>query len=195
MNMLKKQKDDIRQKYSQIRRDMDREERRARDEKLSGVAVALMSFRYAEYVLLYAATEFEINIDAVAREALRLGKKVAFPKCNTEDHTMQYHFITSLDELQTAAYGIKEPPEENPVYQPEVHLGSAVCFVPALVYDKNGYRLGHGKGFYDRYLSAFSGCTIGVTYSEFVLPSVPRGRFDLRVDTLLTEKGVRACET
>ena len=53
---------------------------------------------------------------------------------------MQYHFVTSLDELSKAAYGIKEPPAENPVYQPEKDLGSAVCFVPALVYDKNGYR-------------------------------------------------------
>ena len=46
-------------------------------------------------------------------------------------------------------------------------------------------------GFYDRYLSAFSGCTIGVVYSDYILNEVPRGRFDVSVDILLTEKGVR----
>ena len=44
---------------------------------------------------------------------------------------------------------------------------------------------------YDRYLSGFSGCTIGVVYSDYILPEVPRGRFDVTVDILLTEKGVR----
>ena len=59
------------------------------------------------------------------------------------------------------------------------------------MYDRAGYRLGYGKGFYDRYLSAFSGCTIGVVYSDYILGEVPRGHFDVSVDILLTEKGVR----
>ena len=63
--------------------------------------------------------------------------------------------------------------------------------MPGLVYDKAGYRLGYGKGFYDRYLSHFSGCTLGVVYSDYILPTVPRGRFDVSVDILLTEKGVK----
>ena len=70
-----------------------------------------------------------------------------------------------------------------------------VCFVPGLVYDKAGYRLGYGKGFYDRYLSSFTGCTIGVVYSDYILPEVPRGRFDMSVDILLTEKGVKVTKT
>ena len=69
--------------------------------------------------------------------------------------------------------------------------GGAVCFVPGLVYDRSGYRLGYGKGFYDRYLSAFTGGKIGVVYSDYVIGSVPRGRYDVTVDILLTEKGMR----
>ena len=104
---------------------------------------------------------------------------------------MSHCIVQSLDELKTGAYGILEPPEDAPVYEPEKDTGAAVCFVPGLVYDKAGYRLGYGKGFYDRYLSAFSGCTIGVVYSDYILPVVPRGRFDVSVDILLTEKGVK----
>ena len=170
---------------------MDAAEKQRRDEAICRAAVSLVSFRYAEYVLLYAATENEINIMTIAEEALARGKKIAFPRCDKETHTMQYHIVTSLDELSPDAYGICEPPKDAPIYDPKNDLGSAVCFVPGLVYDKAGYRLGYGKGFYDRYLSGFSGCTIGVVYSDYILQSVPRGRFDVSVNILLTEKGVK----
>ena len=64
--------------------------------------------------------------------------------------------------------------------------------MPGVAFDKNRNRIGYGKGFYDRYLSSFSGCKIGVIYSDYILPVVPRGRFDVSVDTLLTEKGVKS---
>lgn len=191
MNSIRKIKDEIRAEYSARRASMDPAEKKRRDDAICRAATALASFRYAEYVLLYAATENEIQIQAIAEEALARGKKIAFPRCDKESHTMQYHLVSSLDELAQDSYGILEPPQENPIYDPENDLGSAVCFVPGLVYDKAGYRLGYGKGFYDRYLSHFSGCTLGVVYSDYILPTVPRGRFDVSVDILLTEKGVK----
>ncbi len=191
MNSIRKIKDEIRAEYSARRAAMDPAEKKRRDDAICRAATALASFRYAEYVLLYAATENEIQIQAIAEEALARGKKIAFPRCDKESHTMQYHLVSSLDELAQDSYGILEPPPENPIYDPENDLGSAVCFVPGLVYDKAGYRLGYGKGFYDRYLSHFSGCTLGVVYSDYILPTVPRGRFDVSVDILLTEKGVK----
>jgi 5-formyltetrahydrofolate cyclo-ligase len=170
---------------------MDPAEKKRRDDAICRAAISLVSFRYAEYVLLYAATENEINVREIAEVALARGKKIAFPRCDKESHTMQYHIVSSLDELAKDNYGILEPPPENPIYDPEKDLGSAICFVPGLVYDKAGYRLGYGKGFYDRYLSHFSGCTLGVVYSDYILPTVPRGRFDVSVNILLTEKGVK----
>ncbi len=189
--MIKKQKDDIREEYKERRREMPIEERHRRDEAICRVVEGLVSFRYAEYVLLYAATEGEIDVNPIAELALEKGKKVCFPRCDKRTHTMTYHIVSSLDELAVDSYGLLEPAEDAPMYEPERDTGAAVCFVPGLVYDKAGYRLGYGKGFYDRYLSAFSGCTIGVVYSDYILPVVPRGRFDMSVDILLTEKGVK----
>ena len=191
MNSIRKVKDEIRADYSARRAAMDPAEKKRRDDAICRAAVSLVSFRYAEYVLLYAATENEIQIRDIAIEALNRGKKIAFPRCDKETHTMQYHIVSSLDELAPDTYGILEPPPENPIYDPETDLGSAICFVPGLVYDKAGYRLGYGKGFYDRYLSHFSGCTLGVVYSDYILPVVPRGRFAVSVNILLTEKGVK----
>ncbi len=189
--MIKKQKDDIREEYKAKRKEMSPEEKFRRDTLICEAAERLVSFRYAEYVLLYAALADEIDVSAIAKAALEKNKKVLFPRCDKKTHTMQYHMVNSLDELVVDSYGILEPPQDNPIYDVQNEMGGAVCFVPGLVYDRAGYRLGYGKGFYDRYLSQFSGCTIGVVYSDYILPEVPRGRFDVTVDILLTEKGVR----
>ena len=189
MNTIKKEKDDIRKIYIKKRNAMDPVKKAKRDEKICRSAMSLAGYRYAQCVLMYAPTEGEIDIMPIARDALEKGKRVAFPRCNTENHTMKYHFVTSLDSLVPDSYGIREPSEDLPVYDPQSDE-TAICFVPGLVYDRQGCRLGYGKGFYDRYLSSFGGNIIGVVYSDFILPRVPRGRFDVKINILLTEKGV-----
>ena len=193
-NPVREKKNAIREEYKARRREMDRETRADRDSRICNHAMGLVSFRFAEYVLLYAALEDEIDIYDIAREAMARGKKIAFPRCRKEDHTMKYHIVESLDQLSPDSYGILEPSEDLPVYDPENDAGSAICFVPGLVYDKAGFRVGYGKGFYDRFLSRFKGSSVGVVYSDFILPEVPRGRFDVSVDILLSEKGVKICE-
>lgn len=162
-----------------------------RDSAICKTAEGLVSFRYAKKVLLYAATPDEIDVTGIAEAAWAKGKTVLFPKCDKATHTMEYYAVNSYDELKVDAYGILEPSSDCPKYDPKNDREEAVCFVPGLVYDKSGYRLGYGKGFYDRYLSGFSGCRIGVVYSDFILDEVPRGYYDVSVDILLTEKGVR----
>ncbi len=190
MNTIKKVKDELRSEYLERRRSMLQGEKASRDSAICASAVSLVSFRYAEYVLLYAAMENEIDVDDIARAAWKAGKKVAFPRCDKETHTMKYHIVQSIEELHPDSYGIREPAADAPVYDP-AGAGSAVCFVPGLLYDKSGYRLGYGKGFYDRYLTEFSGCKIGVIYSDYIISEVPRGRYDVSLDILLTENGTK----
>lgn len=194
LNPTREKKNAIRAEYKALRREMDTDIRRERDRKICDFATGLVSYRFAEYVLLYAAMDDEIDIYEIANTALKQGKKVAFPRCRKEDHTMKYHIVESLDQLSPDSYGICEPSEDLPVYDPETDTGSAVCFVPGLVYDKSGYRVGYGKGFYDRFLSSFKGSSVGIVYSDFIMDKVPRGRFDMKVDILLSEKGVKVSE-
>lgn len=189
--MIRKEKDDIRNEYIGKRRLISTEEKISRDTKICTLTQSLVSFRYAEVILMYAPTPREIDIMPLVTAALSKGKAVAFPRCNTENRTMNYHFIEKESDLALQSYNIREPLEDLPVYNPKTDKRSAVCLVPALVYDRHGYRLGYGKGYYDRYLSDFAGCKIGVVYSDFILPSVPKGRYDLNVDILLTEKGIK----
>ncbi len=190
MNTVKKIKDETRKVFLEKRASMDPSQKKERDEKICACALSLASYRFADCVLMYAPLNNEIDIMAVAEDALKKGKKVAFPRCNKEEHTMDFHFVTSLDELKVDSYGIREPSANLPVFDPGNNEGNLICFVPALIYDKKGYRLGYGKGFYDRYLSGLQGNIIGVVYSDFIVSSVPIGKYDVSLSILLTEKGV-----
>ena len=186
---LRIEKNELRQLYRERRLALGADEKASRDSAICRAAVSLASYRFSKNVLLYAPTEEEIDVMPIALDALAKGKRVAFPRCNAEDRTMKFLVVSSPRELESGYSGIMEPPESAPALGPE-DFASSVCFVPALVYDTSGYRLGYGKGFYDRFLYSFGGNAVGVVYSDFITDGVPRGRFDVQIKILLTEKGV-----
>ena len=102
---------------------------------------------------------------------------------------MTFRYVTSKDQLKERTFGILEPDPECEVCHPS---NFSLLIVPGLVYDKKGFRIGYGKGFYDRFLSAFEGASIGLCYASFSVPEVPKGRYDRHVDVIITEKGVYA---
>lgn len=191
MTPIKREKDAIRKEYSKRRDSIDACEREKRSQEICSLAASLVSFRHADIILLYAPIKSEIDVMPIMREALSKGKRVAFPKCNTEERTMQFHFIEKEEDLTVQAYGIREPKGTEPVYDPETTQGIAVCYVPGLAFDAYGYRLGYGKGYYDKFMNKFNGCTIGVTYTELITSTLPKGRFDKHCDIMLTEKGIK----
>ena len=102
---------------------------------------------------------------------------------------MTFHYVTSLSELSPGRYGILAPPEENAIYTP---IPTTLCLVPGMVFDRHGYRIGYGGGYYDRFLRDFDGSAVGLVYRDHLLPSLPHGRYDLAVSALVTEDGILA---
>lgn len=191
MTPIKREKDAIRAKCAERRDAMADSEHKEFDSKIIQTATNLVSFRHADIILLYAPIKSEIDVMPIFQLAKEKGKRVAFPKCNKEERTMQFHFVDSVEEMAPCAYGIREPNEENEVYDPEATQGSALCFVPGLAFDTYGYRLGYGKGYYDKFMHKFKGSCIGVAYTHQILPSLPKGRYDKHCDVLITEKGIK----
>lgn len=191
MTPLKKEKDAIRKACASVRDSMTHEEHLEFDTKIINTVSSLISFRHADIILLYAPIKSEIDVMPIVSLALERGKRVAFPRCNMEERTMKFHFIESLDDLEIGAYGIREPKEHMPTYDPEETKGVAICFVPGLAFDAYGYRLGYGKGYYDKFMNVFHGSTIGVAYTSQILHALPKGKFDKHCDALITEKGIK----
>lgn len=141
----------------------------------------------ADLVLFYAAAGDEINIDCCVYDAFALGKKVAFPRCTDDKGNMKFYYINSLDELESGFFGIREPCES--AAQVTDFTGS-ICVVPAIAYDKSGYRLGYGKGYYDRFLQNYGFISVGLCYNELIIDELPADEHDIPVDYIITQYGV-----
>ena len=186
---IKEEKVLLRRDCVAVRDGIDPAERKARDERIAVLCQSLAVFRFAEKVLCYHPIRSEANLCTVMEAALAMGKELYLPLVKKgEEGKMSFHRILSFDDLEKGSFGVMEPSSALPVWKEDGR--SAVCFIPALAYAKDGYRLGYGKGYYDRFLSAFSGSKVGVTYSELFLECVPHNRFDCRADLVVTEKGV-----
>jgi 5-formyltetrahydrofolate cyclo-ligase len=196
MQEIKIKKDEIRSIYLEKRKTVPPDVKSFNDKKICERFMSLVSYRYADTILMYAPKTQEINVNPIAEHALSIGKTVCYPRCDSSKLTMDFHFVSSFDQLEKGVYGIYEPKTALPIYDIKTSKTQdskkTVCIVPALVYDVSGYRLGYGKGYYDRYLSMFGGIKIGLIHDDFLIKRVPRGKYDLAVDVVITEKGVKA---
>ena len=179
-------KNELRTKYSHKRKALSKEEKVKLDESIAKRFLNMLSFRYANQILFYASTDAEISTDEIFENALKAGKSCYFPKCY-ENSQMSFYKVNSSEELVVDAFKIKAPAFETEIYKPQP---SDIIIVPAMSYDLKGYRLGYGKGFYDRFLPDFMGTKIGLCYSSFMAESLPKGRYDISVDIIVTEKKV-----
>ena len=147
----------------------------------------LAEFSRADVVLLYYPTKNEPSLLSVAKAALKENKRVAFPISITKTCTLEFREISSLEELASGAYGIPEPPFDANI--PNL-TEKSLCIVPALAFDKNGFRIGYGKGYYDRFLSHFNGISVGAVFDSHICDSLPTESTDLPVNIIITETGV-----
>lgn len=190
MVQIKFEKNKIRAELIALREKLDPVEKAAAEEKIFAFLRDMATYRYSDTLLLYSPIKGEPDIDLVARAALADGKRIAYPLTDPVNRTMQFYYVNSPDELVIGHYDIPEPPSGAQLFSDSINT-HAICVVPGLAFDAEGYRIGYGKGYYDRYLSNFSGVKVGLVMSRFVLPRLPRGRFDMAVDVIITEDGVR----
>ena len=181
-------KKEMREKYMAMRNEMPADMRASFDKRIFDRICASITYRHSNEILLYASMNSEIDTWHLFETALRNGKKVAFPR-TYDDNTMRFFYCTSKDDMEKRSNGIYEPFETLPEYVPNP---LTICVIPAIVFDKDGYRIGYGRGFYDRFLSDFPGVKMGLVYSSMIVPKVPRGRFDKYVDIIISERGVVA---
>jgi 5-formyltetrahydrofolate cyclo-ligase len=103
--------------------------------------------------------------------------------------------VTSRDDFKAGAYGIMEPDPSLEAFVPSsVETQNVLCLVPAIVYDRRGFRVGYGGGYYDRFFGKSRPASVGIVYEEFILKSVPHGRYDITVDVVVSERGIYACK-
>ena len=123
-------------------------------------------------------------------EALLAGKRVALP---VTDINRQEIFMRAVgrypEDLVPGVFGIPEPREACPAIAPEE---IDLVLVPGVAYDINGYRLGYGRGYYDRFLPRLrpGALTVGLAYAFQIVPTVYPEAHDRPVRLIVTEEGI-----
>lgn len=170
-------KDQLRRKLVEIRK----HHKNSREDSLSIYRQFLSLpgiLSYRTYMLYYPHKN-EVDTIPIIQMLQKEGKLVLLPK--VEGRQIVPILLSNLSELHTGYAGIKEP--EGDVYTGEID----VIVLPGVAFDEKGYRLGYGKGFYDRFLAKRKGCLkVGLAYDFQVLKELPVQQHDLPVDIVLT---------
>lgn len=189
MKDIREYKTNLRQRYRGYRTKLSPGEKMRLDDDVFSRVIRLNQYVNAELLLVYVSTAIEVDTRRLIEHALSEGKRVAVPRCVPDTREMEFYEIKSLSELSPGTFGVDEPePNEERLVPPEA---GGLCIVPALCYDEYGYRLGYGKGYYDRFLSGYHGITVGICYSACVRRSLIHGRFDRPVELLITERYIK----
>jgi 5-formyltetrahydrofolate cyclo-ligase len=185
-------KEALRVRFAALRRTLSAEARTARAKSACERLLEHEAFARAHTLLAYAALRFELDPGPLVERAAALGKRVALPRVDAESGELRLHAYMQGDELLESGFGVREPrPQAPPVAREEVDL----VLVPGLAFDARGYRLGYGKGFYDRLLPRLQGAVrIGLAFELSLLAEVPNAAHDVPVDAVITEKRVLLAE-
>ena len=137
-------------------------------------------FKQAKVIGAYFALGSEVNTDLIIEQARTLGKTIALPR--VEGDEVSFYKVSSLEFLVKGRFGIMEPLPYHRLDKMDLIM------VPGIAFDKKGYRLGYGKGYYDRYLSNLKPhFSIGLAYSTQLISILPHEYHDEKLHAIATE--------
>src|SRR3989338_3601290 len=163
------------------------DERRRKSEAIWRKLCRLAAFRRAARVCCYVALPYEVQTWRMIEQMLSRGKRVAVPVVQRRAKRLSLSEIRDpAKELARGAFGVWEPVPEarRPVRPRDLDL----VLVPGLAFDRRGHRLGHGHGYFDRFLARLPKATptVGFAFRFQLLARLPVSNRDYAVQTVLT---------
>ncbi|MFM7150414.1 MAG: 5-formyltetrahydrofolate cyclo-ligase [Gemmataceae bacterium] len=154
--------------------------------------IALPEYQAARTVLYYVDVRSEVRTRHYLPEALNHGKKIVVPYC--VDGELELFHLVSMDELEIGMYRILEPRKDlrdradKKVPIEELDL----IVVPGVAFNRNGGRMGHGKGYYDKLLwkARPDAMLAALAFECQLFDEIPTASHDIFMDRVITEKAV-----
>ncbi len=156
-----------REKYIKFRKALSKEIKVGFDSLIFEKLINDREYIECENLLTYVSMGFEVDTVKLIEYSLKIGKRVYAPLVTSEQRVMKFYRVNSLEDLTLNKMGIFEPRAVD-----EWCGGVSICIVPAICFDKNGYRIGYGGGYYDYFLGINKLSTIGLVYDDFVIEKV-----------------------
>lgn len=183
---IRQRKNELRAVYKRLRVNCPKDVKEELDKKLTMQFLSLDEYKKCKTLFAFVSTPIEVDTSKIIETALKDGKRLAVPKCRDKTGLMDFYYISSTDCLKKGAFSIMEPDET--LCEKVTGFSDGLCLVPGLCFDCQGYRLGFGKGYYDRFLEKFGGISVGICYSRCIEKELPKGIFDKNTDILVTDK-------
>jgi 5-formyltetrahydrofolate cyclo-ligase len=164
-------------------------DREARSAAIGERIVALPAFQRARAIHCYLPIRAEVDTRLLVAAALEQGKAVAVPVIGA-DRRMSHSWIRDIDpaDFTAGVLGTLTPRVIRPARPGDWDM----TIVPLLGFDRAGYRIGYGKGYYDRLLAAAPAFMIGVGFAAQEVAGLPHADHDIRLDAIVTEDEIIA---
>lgn len=185
--MSKLTKAEMRESLKKIRKNISEEKKKDYDLEIICRFLMTDEYKNAETVLCYAGTADEIDTKYLIYACLANHKRVGLPRCNGD--ILDFYYVRSLDDLMVGSFGIMEPDVRK--CSRILDFRNSVLVVPGLGFSPDGNRIGYGRGYYDRFISHYSGKVVGMCYQQQVKMNIPVEETDENIDVLITEKYTR----
>jgi arabinose operon protein AraL len=148
---------------------------------------ALPQVAEAQTLMLFSSIRSEVDTTQALQQVLASGKLLVLPVVNKATHGLEARIVTNLADLEPSSFGVPEPTQAAPIIDPtEID----VVAVPGLAFDRIGYRIGYGAGYYDRFLKQTRPgiLTVGIAFAAQVEQRLPWETHDERVLCLITNE-------
>ncbi|WP_226680077.1 5-formyltetrahydrofolate cyclo-ligase [Sutcliffiella horikoshii] len=186
-----KEKSTIREEMKKTLGNMDPLSHEAKCKAIHEKLFASNEWQDAQTIAVTISRFPEVDTEAIIMRAWHEGKKVAVPKCFPNNKGMEFYFLENFNQLESVYFGLKEPI----VTEVEICLKEKLEFilVPGLIFDEEGYRVGFGGGYYDRYLVDYTRSKVALAFTEQLVKKVPTDHYDIPVHKIVTNEVVYDC--
>lgn len=157
-----------------------------KSKKIEEQLFSLRELKTASTILFYVSYDNEVYTHDMIKRGLHSGKNIVVPRSDTRNKTLILSKLERWEDLEEGCYGILEPKKIIKISPSEIDL----VIVPGVGFDYNGNRLGHGKGYYDRFLQKTTAKTIGLAFECQIVENIPTDKNDIAVDMIITEKRI-----
>jgi 5-formyltetrahydrofolate cyclo-ligase len=188
---VQQRKKTIREQAHENRKQQERKEELSR--AICEKFVSLPQYAAARTVMFYVDVRTEVRTRDYLATALTHGKKIVVPWCNDQGE-LELFWLQSMDDLSIGMYKILEPsPELRHLSERQVPVTDLdLIMVPGVAFTREGARMGHGKGYYDKLLEHArpDAPLVALAFECQLFPDIPTQEHDVFMDKIITESAV-----
>lgn len=188
-------KQSVRKEILEKRKSMSKDEAVSKSNDVTKFLLSTDAYKNANTIMAYIDFRNEVNTEKLIKKAIEDGKKIVIPISIVETRQLVLSELIDYDnELESGAYGILEPKKE---FIRETDPKSVdLVLIPGVAFDRRGFRIGYGAGYYDRFLERVRPdvSKIALAFDLQMVPFAYEDSHDVPVDMVITESEIINCE-